>query len=169
MGAGATDAAAEAPEIANAAGATDATAEVPVVAAATAAKPPKQCKSCKGVGHSLQTYRGCINHGKPKQHWKKWDGYELPPPPPKQPKQKKEKWQSSKGKLLLRDSIIDGTVTRKLDPEEVHKSNPEWAKWPFNNFKTNLKNLFQAVALDYEQLAEDCQAFGHDLALLTEF
>lgn len=136
--------------------------------AASSVKPPKQCKSCLGDGHLLQTNKKCINYGKKKAEWKKWDGSELPAAPPKAAKEKKEKWARSKGKLLLRNSIIDGSVTSKSDPKVIHKSNPEWEKWPFENFRTNLKNLIEAVALDYKRLAEDCDAFGHDVALLKE-
>lgn len=148
----------------NTAGTTGDAAKAPAAASAAAA----QCKSCLGDGHKLQTNKKCINYGKKKGLWKKWDGSELPSAPVKKGKEKKEKWAKSRGKLLLRDKIIAGEVTSKSDPKVVHPSHPEWKKWPFDNFKTNLKNLIEAVALDYKRLAEDCEAFGHDMALLKE-
>ena len=168
------------------AGTPSVTANAPGASAPNAQ--PKQCSSCGADGHCRVSYKGCINYGKPKDQWKRVEG--APPvagPPPvttnatgesapdaqqKQPekskKKKKETWFKSEGKLLLRNSIIAGTVTRASNPSTVHKSNPEWEKWPFENFKTNLKNLIDAVALDYARMSKDCEAYGHDLALLKE-
>ena len=141
-------------------------------AAATAKGKTKVCSSCGGDGHCRVTFSGCINHGKPKEQWKKFDGTDLPPPPPKGTdagtKKKTEKWINSKGKELLRNAIIAGTVTRRSNPEEVHKQHPEWSKWKYDNFKTNLANLIEAVAFDYRRMSEDCLYYGHDIAIMKK-
>jgi hypothetical protein len=87
----------------------------------------------------------------------------------KQKNKKKKKWATSEAKRLLRDSIIAGIVKRGDKAVEVHKSNPEYQKWDIANFKTNMKNLIEAIALDYKRMAEDCRGYGHDLEVLTEY
>jgi hypothetical protein len=125
-------------------------------------------------GHSRVTYKGCLNYGKLKDQWTK-----VATPPPtaswtgKASSGAKEvkdngKWINSKGKELLRDSILAGNVTRKSDPDVVHQSHPEYSKWPRANFVSNLKNLLDAVAFDCRRMAEDCEGYGHDIALIRE-
>jgi hypothetical protein len=156
------------------------------VGAAAVKKAVKECSSCGAKGHSRVTYKGCINYGKPQTEWKKANeasdvGAPLPasttvppsaPPTPTITKRinskTKEKWIRSKAKEMLRTEIIEGTVTNKSNPSTVHKSNKEYNKWPLANFKTNLKNLLEAVALDYQRMADDCEAYGHDIALLQD-
>jgi hypothetical protein len=82
----------------------------------------------------------------------------------KKSNKKGDTWINSKAKELLRNNIIAGKVTNKSQPETVQ----EYTKWPYKNFKTNLKNLLQAVTLDYRRMAEDCDAYGDDIALLLE-
>jgi hypothetical protein len=84
-------------------------------------------------------------------------------------KKKDEKWGTSEAKRLLRDSIIAGHVKRGDDAAEVHKSNAEYQKWPIANFKTNMKNLIEAIALDYKRMADDCRGYGHDIEVLREY
>lgn len=87
----------------------------------------------------------------------------------KKNKKHEEKWATSEAKRLLRNSIIAGIVKRGDDVVEVHKSNPEYQKWAIANFKTNMKNLIEVIALDYKRMAEDCRGYGHDLELLREY
>jgi hypothetical protein len=88
----------------------------------------------------------------------------------KKNKQKKdEKWATSEAKRLLRNSIIAGIVKRGDVAVEVYKSNPEYQKFAIANFKTNMKNLIEAIALDYKRMAEDCRGYGHDVELLREY
>jgi hypothetical protein len=82
---------------------------------------------------------------------------------------KKEKWAKSVAKRLLRDAIIAGTVKRGDDAEQVHKSNSEYAKWPITNFKTNMNNLIDAIALDYKRMSEDSLAYAKDVEILKEY
>jgi hypothetical protein len=82
---------------------------------------------------------------------------------------KKEKWAFSKAKHLLRDAIITGAVKRGDDASAVQQSNPEYAKWPLKNFKTNMNNLLDAIALDYKRMSEDSIAYGNDLAIIMEY
>jgi hypothetical protein len=145
-----------------------------------AAKSTAVCSSCGAKGHSRVTYKGCINYGKPKTECSKASRSDadapattVPPPsaPPTSTNKKSksgEEWIKSRGKEMLRDEIIKGTVTKMSNPSTVHQSNKEYSKWPLQNFKTNLKNLLEAVALDYQRMAEDCDAYGHDIALLQD-
>ena len=156
----------------------------------------KICSSCGANGHSRVTYKGCPNYGKPKAEWARASEVAetnvsskastnvsskasttarrtaAPTAPPTASStsaaMKKSKWINSKAKELLRNDIISGKVTNKCNPETVHKSNEEYTKWPFPNFKTNLKNLLEAVALDYRRMAEDWEAYGHDIDLLLQ-
>jgi hypothetical protein len=82
---------------------------------------------------------------------------------------KKQKWATSEAKRLLRDAIIAGTVKRGDAAEQVHKSNSEYTKWPIKNFKTNMNNLFDAIALDYKRMTEDCISYGKDLEIIMEY
>ena len=82
---------------------------------------------------------------------------------------KKEKWATSEAKRLLRDAIIAGTVKRGDVVDTVHRSNSENAKWPIQNFKANMNNLFDAIALNYKRMMEDCKAYGNDLDILLEY
>jgi hypothetical protein len=134
---------------------------------------------------SRVTYKGCINYGKPKTEWRKASGEvegesntqsnQAPSgastaAPPMKLKKGEEEWINSKAKEMLRNDIIAGKVTSKSlqEIEIVHQSHQEYAKWPLKNFKTNLKNLLEAIALDYQRMAEDAEAYGHDIALLQE-
>jgi hypothetical protein len=142
------------------------------------------CSSCGASGHSRVTFKGCINYGKPKAEWtsvasastststseaSRTTASKTKATSNTNEKRKKgEEWINSRAKELLRTDIIAGNVTSKSDPVIVHQSNEEYMKWPLKNFKTNLKNLLEAVALDYQRMAEDCEAYGHDVALLQE-
>jgi hypothetical protein len=79
-----------------------------------------------------------------------------------------EKWGKSEAKKLLKQDIIDGTVKDQDDPRDVYYTRPEFQKYEFDNFKTNLKNLKEAIYGNYERMASDCEYYGHDLALLKE-
>ena len=55
-------------------------------------------------------------------------------------------WGKSKAKKLLREDIIAGVVKPDDKAEDVFKTRPEFQLYVFKNFKTNLKNLRQAIA-----------------------
>ena len=79
---------------------------------------------------------------------------------------KPEKWAKSKAKQLLRQDIIDGKVTDDMNPEDVYNSRDEYKRFELQNFKTNFKNLKESVYTAYEAMGEDCEIYGHDIALL---
>jgi hypothetical protein len=82
---------------------------------------------------------------------------------------KVEQWKNSKAKWALRDSIIAGIVKATDRPEQVYISRPEYQQYAYPNFKTNLKKLIAAVALDYQRMAVDEDDYRHDIELLTEY
>jgi protoporphyrinogen oxidase len=53
-------------------------------------------------------------------------------------------WIKSKAKALLKEEIITKTVTADSHPKGVHESHPQYKKYPFRNFKSNMKNLIKA-------------------------
>jgi hypothetical protein len=53
-------------------------------------------------------------------------------------------WWKSQAKKLLKEEIMSKVVTADSDPKIVHESQPLYKKYPFTNFKSNLKNLIKA-------------------------
>jgi len=81
------------------------------------------------------------------------------------PAKKKETWAKSKSKAILRRGIIDRTIANDMTPEQVFAMDPqEHGKWKWQNWKTNLSNLREAIARDRGRMAADARDFGHDLA-----
>ena len=65
------------------------------------------------------------------------------------PAKKKETWAKSKSKAILRRGIIDRTIANDMTPEQVFAMDPqEHGKWKWQNWKTNLSNLREAIARD---------------------
>jgi hypothetical protein len=80
---------------------------------------------------------------------------------------KEEKnWKDSEAKRLLREDIIAGVIQASMAAKDVYDMRPEYKKWAFKNFQTNLKNLRKAIADSYARMLADCEAYGHDRALL---
>jgi hypothetical protein len=82
-----------------------------------------------------------------------------------QAKQEKN-WKDSEAKRLLREDIISGVVQASMAAKDVYDMWPEYKKWAFKNFQTNLKNLCKAIANSYTPMLADCKAYGHDQTLL---
>ena len=59
-----------------------------------------------------------------------------PPVPP---------WRNSKAKAMLVKMIADGFITEKTDKVALFESDPEFLKWDKDQFKRNLKALFNAA------------------------
>jgi hypothetical protein len=76
--------------------------------------------------------------------------------------------ESKAKKLVLKQDIIKGTVKDKDNPCEVHYSRPEFHKYKFDNFKTNLKNLKELIYGNYKKMAFDCEYYGHDIVVFTK-
>lgn len=81
---------------------------------------------------------------------------------------KKQKWSKSKEKDLLRQWIIDKTVTDDTDPAVVYKMDTGFEQYKYRDFKSNLERLKESVYKAFERMEADCIAYGHDLALLKE-
>ena len=59
-----------------------------------------------------------------------------PPPPP---------WRTSNAKARLKNDIINKVITKETPFDEVCAMHAEYSKYRKDRFKTNLKNLFQAI------------------------
>jgi hypothetical protein len=81
-------------------------------------------------------------------------------------KTRKEVWRKSKAKEHLRLAILSGVVTASMSPEHVFTMCAEYQKFELSNFKVNLKNLRAKIEKDKERMRRDCEAYGHDRALL---
>ena len=75
-------------------------------------------------------------------------------------------WGSSKAKHILRQGIVDGSIPNSMPVEEVYELCDLFKLYNKENFTTNLKNLREAVAKDYDRMAADAKAYGHDIELL---
>jgi hypothetical protein len=81
---------------------------------------------------------------------------------------KEEKWKDSEAKQLLREDIISGVVPASMAAKDVYDMRPEYKKWSYQNFPTNLRHLRKAIGDSYERMLADCEAYGHDRALLVK-
>jgi hypothetical protein len=54
-------------------------------------------------------------------------------------------WAKSKAKEFLTILIMDGEINESTSYAEVYDSDPEYQKYPKENFRTNLKNLIAAL------------------------
>lgn len=77
-------------------------------------------------------------------------------------KNKPPPWRSSKAKAILRSEIIAGNVTENMDPVSAYIMRDEYQVYPFDNFKTNLKNLLVKVKNDKKAAANDAATLAHD-------
>jgi hypothetical protein len=77
-----------------------------------------------------------------------------------------KKWKDSVAKRLLREDIISGVVLASMAAKDVYDMRPEYKKWSYKNFPANLRNLRKAIANSYARMLSDCEAYGHDRALL---
>ena len=78
-------------------------------------------------------------------------------------------WAKSKAKELLRNDIILGKVNERMNAQEVYLMRPQYKDYRMDNFRTNLGNLIKAVRKDIlEHMGKDCEAYGHDRAVLAE-
>jgi len=77
-------------------------------------------------------------------------------------------WAKSKAKELLRNDIILGKVNERVNAQEVYLMRPQYKDYAMDKFRTNLGNLIKAVRKDIERMRKDCEAYGHDRAVLAE-
>ena len=82
--------------------------------------------------------------------------------------QKLEKWREREAKCLLYDSIMSGAVPASMmAANDVYNMLPQYQKFDFHNFKTNLNNLRDAIlSKDYTRMQEDYESYGSDCAVL---
>jgi hypothetical protein len=74
-------------------------------------------------------------------------------------------WGKSDAKQFLRNTIIQGLVTKSTPLEEVLRLNSEFSNYPKANFKRNLKALLESIDKDQQRANSDAAAVEHDLAL----
>ena len=82
------------------------------------------------------------------------------------PVKKPEQWKTSEAKALLREDIISKRVPASMGAKEVYAMRAEYKEFPIKNFPTNLKNLRKAIADNFARMQVDCEAYGHDRAIL---
>jgi hypothetical protein len=75
-------------------------------------------------------------------------------------------WLNSEAKAILREGIVSGNIADTMEAKEVYGLCPLFKEYNFDRFKHNLKTLREAVAKDYDRMAEDMEAFSHDVALV---
>lgn len=79
---------------------------------------------------------------------------------------KKAKWINSQAKILLQDDIIRGVVHAQMAPRDVYQMRKEYLEFKYENFRTNLKSLRDAVATSILQMQMDSLFFGHDKSIM---
>ena len=75
---------------------------------------------------------------------------------PPQPKRVKKTWFQIKANKILHELLVDGTIplnAEEMGPREVYQYDPEFSKWPYENFRTNLNNL-RIKARNQDDIAE---------------
>ena len=92
------------------------------------------------------------------------------PPPPVEPPEppKAAKWKNSVAKKHLRADILSGAVPPGMKAKEVYAMRPQYKQYPYKNFRSNLLSLRKLIAKDKERMRADCEAYGHDRALLAQ-
>jgi hypothetical protein len=79
-----------------------------------------------------------------------------------------ETWIKSKARKMLFEDIVAGRVTATMDPDAVHKSRPEFFKWPRRRFVPNLESLKAQIARDYSRMLKDLEYYQHDVEKLKD-
>ena len=88
-----------------------------------------------------------------------------PQDPPNSKKAKKDEeipWAKSKAKEILTILIMDGSIDESTDYVDVYNSDPEYQKYPKENFRTNLKNLIASLKKKEQWAAYDHRAIIAD-------
>ena len=78
------------------------------------------------------------------------------------------KWAKSRAKKVLTELIVNGIVKKDMGAKEVQALRKVFSKWAPTKFSTNLKNLRDALARDYNRMLRDCLYYGNDSAALYE-
>jgi hypothetical protein len=81
-------------------------------------------------------------------------------------KKKASKWINSQAKIMLRDDIIRGVVHGQMAARDVYQMREEYSEFKFENFRTNLKSLRDAVATSILRMQIDSVFFGHDRSVM---
>lgn len=71
-------------------------------------------------------------------------------------------WGKSKAKEFLTILIMDGEINESTSYAEVYYSDPEYQKYPKENFRTNLKNLIAALRQKEKWASYDHRAIISD-------
>ena len=75
-------------------------------------------------------------------------------------------WKKSTAKQILQDDIIAGRVTDDMNANQVYQMHDEYRDFPIQNFRANLKRLLKTIEKLQERMRVDCEAYGHDKAIL---
>ena len=84
----------------------------------------------------------------------------------KMTKKKAAKWINSQAKVMLRDDIIRGVVDVQMAAKDVYQMREEYSQFKYENFRTNLKSLRDAVATSILRMQMDSVFFGHDKSVM---
>jgi hypothetical protein len=79
---------------------------------------------------------------------------------------KNVKWIYSAAKIKLREDIIRGLVDAQMAPKDVYRMREEYSEFKYENFRTNLKSLRDAVATSIVRMQNDSLFFGHDKSVM---
>lgn len=81
--------------------------------------------------------------------------------------EEKEEWANSASKAILRAGILSGEIKPEMKPKQVFDLNPtQHGKWNYQNWRSNLRTLRNAIKRDRDRMQKDCIAYGHDLAII---
>ena len=79
-----------------------------------------------------------------------------------------EKWAKSTAKQVLKKDILLGVVTPEMDAATVYESRAMYKDYKLPNFTQNLASLIKVVQRDVARMQQDCEAYGHDRAILAK-
>ncbi|CAB9501714.1 hypothetical protein SEMRO_116_G057070.1 [Seminavis robusta] len=85
-----------------------------------------------------------------------------------QPQQQVAKWKNSPAREQLRADVISGKVNDSMDPSDVHASRLEYQQYALSNFTGYLETMIKSILADFERMAVDCEAYGHDIAIIHQ-
>jgi hypothetical protein len=89
-------------------------------------------------------------------------------PTPKGKAKKPEAWANSKAKAILYKGLLDGSIplcALEMGPQDVYLSHPEFAKWKYDNFRSNLNTLRKTICADKKLSRADEKALVKDREL----
>ena len=71
-------------------------------------------------------------------------------------------WAKSDARFYLREDLISGIITKNMKAKEVYDMRPEYKKYKYENFRSNLLSLQIAVKRDLGRAEIDNECYQHD-------